>query len=213
MTISASPPPLEATTPGDALAPLRFPPDLRLTPEQFAHLCAENREAVLELAADGQVLAMTPTGSETGARNTRLAMRLLLWADQHGGWKVFDSSSGFRLPDGAVLSPDASLVQRDRWQALTPEQRRGFAPLCPDLVVELASPSDEGPRGMTSLRQKMEVYQRNGARLGWLLLPEQRAVEVWSASGDPQRFEGIAVLEAGPAFPELQLHLEEIWAG
>lgn len=213
MTISASPLAFESTTPGDALAPLRFPPDLRLTPEQFALLCAENREAVLELAADGQVLAMTPTGSETGARNTRLAMRLLLWADQHGGWKVFDSSSEFLLPDGAVLSPDASLVQRDRWQALTPEQRRGFAPLCPDLVVELASPSDEGPRGMTSLRQKMEVYQRNGARLGWLLLPEQRAVEVWFASGAPQRFEGIAVLEAGPEFPGLQLHLEEIWAG
>lgn len=127
MSISASPRACATTTPADALAPLRFPPDLRLTPEQFALLCAENREAVLELAADGQVLAMTPTGSETGARNTRLEMRLLLWADQHGGWKVFGSSTGFRLPDGAVLSPDASLVRRDRWQALTPEQRR-FTP-------------------------------------------------------------------------------------
>ena len=127
MSISASPRACATTTPADALAPLRFPPGLRLTPEQFALLCAENREAVLELAADGQVLAMTPTGSETGARNTRLEMRLLLWADQHGGWKVFGSSTGFRLPDGAVLSPDASLVRRDRWQALTPEQRR-FTP-------------------------------------------------------------------------------------
>jgi Uma2 family endonuclease len=176
MTLSASPAPPDAAAPVDALAPLRFPPDLRLTPEQFALLCAENREAVLELAADGRVLAMTPTGSETGARNSRIEMRLLLWADQAGGWKVFGSSSGFRLPDGSVYSPDASLVRLDRWQALTPEERRGFAPLCPDLVVELASPGDEGPRGVSALRRKMATYQANGARLGWLLIPHEQAV-------------------------------------
>ena len=113
---------------------------------------------------------------------------------------MFGSSSGFRLPDSSLLSPDASLVRLDRWQALTPEQRRGFAPLCPDLVVELASPSDEGPRGLTALRQKMAAYQANGARLGWLLTPHDQAVEVWTASGEPQ-------------FPGLQLQLAEIWAG
>lgn len=120
-------------------------PALRLTPEQFALICAENREAVLESAADGSLIVMTPTGSQACARNSRLEMRLLLWAGQQGGWKVFGSSTSFRLSDSSVLSPDASLVRLVRWQALTPEQRRGFAPLCPDLVVELASPSDEGP--------------------------------------------------------------------
>jgi len=213
MTISASPLTPESTTPLHALAPLRFPANLRLTPDQFALLCAENREAVLELAADGRVLSMTPTGSETGARNSRLEMRLLLWARSGTHWKVFDSSSGFRLPDESVLSPDASLVRLDRWQALTPEQRRGFAPLCPDLVVELASPSDEGPRALAALRSKMAAYQANGARLGWLLIPHQQAVEIWSASGDPQRCENLPVLEAGAEFPGLQLQLEEIWAG
>ena len=196
-----------------ATTPLQFPPGLRLTPEQFALLCSENREAVLELAADGSLLVMTPTGSETGARNSRIEMRLLLWADQQGGWKVFGSSTGFLLPDGSVLSPDASLVRLDRWQALTPEQRRGFAPLCPDLVVELASPSDEGPRGLSALRSKMAAYQANGARLGWLLIPSQQSVEVWLASGDPERFDGLSVLEAGLDFPALQLQLPEIWAG
>jgi Uma2 family endonuclease len=126
-------------------------------------------------------------------------MRLLLWADQHGGRKVFGSSSGFRLPDGSVLSPDASLVAIDRWQALSAEQRRCFVPLCPDLVVELASPSDEGLVGIAALRRKMYVYQRNGARLGWLMLPQERAVEVWPADGEPQRFNN------------LQLQMEEIW--
>ena len=197
----------------DALAPLRLPPDLRLTPEQFELVCAENREAVLELAADGQLIAMTPTGSETGARNSRLEMRLLLWADQQGGWKVCGSSSGFRLPDGSVLSPDASVIRLERWQALSLEERRSFAPLCPDLVVELASPSDAGPRGLTALREKMAAYQANGARLGWLLIPQDQAVEVWPASGAPQRLVSADVLEGGPAFPGLQLQLAEIWAG
>jgi len=213
MTISAGPVAAESTTPFHALAPLRVPPDLRLTPEQFAQLCAENREAVLELAADGSLIVMTPTGSETGARNSRLEMRLLLWADQQGGWKVFGSSTGFRLADNSVLSPDASLVRLDRWQSLTPEQRRGFAPLCPDLVVELASPSDEGPRALTALRSKMAAYQANGARLGWLLIPHQQSVEVWPASGAAQRLDAPDVLEGGPEFPGLQLQLDEIWAG
>jgi Uma2 family endonuclease len=197
----------------DAPSTLRLPLDLRLTPEQFALVCAENPDAVLELTADGQLITMTPTGSETGARNSRLVMRLLLWADQQGGWKVFDSSSGFRLPDGSVLSPDAAVMLLDRWLGLTADQRRGFAPLCPDLVVELASPSDQGARGITSLRRKMACYQTNGARLGWLLLPGERAVEVWPASGAPRRIEQAELLEGGDDFPGLRLELGEIWAG
>jgi Uma2 family endonuclease len=111
-----------------ALSPLRFPSDMRLTPVQFALLCAENREAVLELALDGQVLAMTPTGSETGGRNIELAFQLQRFARSGTTWKVFGRSSGFRLDDASVLSP---------------EHRRGFAPLCPNLVVEPANPSDD----------------------------------------------------------------------
>jgi Uma2 family endonuclease len=201
-------------SPFDALAPLRLPPDLRLTHEQFEQVCAANREAVLELDAHGHLIAMTPTGSETSGRNSRLVMRLLLWADQQGGWKVFESSAGFRLPDGSVLSPDASLLRLERWQALSASERSGFAPLCPDLVVELASPSDQGPRGVTALRRKMATYQANGARLGWLLLPHERAVEIWcSGSDNPQRLEQATTLEAGAAFPGLCLNLEELWAG
>jgi len=119
---------------------------------------------VLELAADGHLIVMTPTGSETGARNSTLLILLGLSVRASGlPLKLFDSSSGFCLPDGSVLSPDASLVRQERWQALTPEQRRGFAPLCPDVVVELASPSDLGPRGLSALRRKMAAYQANGA--------------------------------------------------
>lgn len=197
----------------DALAPLRLPADLRLSPEQFTAVCIANPQAVLELSAEGHLIHMTPTGGETGARNSRLLMRLLAWADGVGGWRVFDSSTGFLLPDGSVLSPDASLVRLERWQDLTPQQRRGFPPLCPDLLVELASPSDAGPRGLTALRRKMAAYQANGAQLGWLLIPEQQSVEIWSsdADGEPQRLQGAIALEAGERFPGLRLELAEIW--
>ena len=92
-----------------------------------------------------------------------------------------------------MLSPDASLIRQERWQALTPEERRGFAPLCPDLVVELA----------------------NGAQLGCLLIPEQQAVEIWPAAGagEPQRLEAATALDAAPLFPGLRIELQEIWQG
>ena len=194
---------------------------LRFSPEQFAELCVANPEAVLELAADGSLILMTPTGSETGARNGELFFQIKAWARASGRWKAFDSSSGFRLPDNSVLSPDASLVTLNRWQALSDAERSGFAPLCPDLVVELASPSDEGPRGLTALRQKMAAYQRNGARLGWLLIPAERAVEIWEPLADPpadppappRRIEAASRLEGDPQFPGLTVELEEIWAG
>ena len=119
---------------------------------------------MLELAADGQLIAMTPTGGETSARNSALLVQLALAIGRTSlALKIFDSSGGFRLPDRSVLSPDAALVRLELWQALTPEQRRSFPPLCPDLVVELAGPSDEGPRGVNALRQKMELYRRSGA--------------------------------------------------
>lgn len=125
--------------------PQRLTEQLRLTPEQFELVCQANPDAALELSADGQLIAMTPTGSETSARNSTLLVLLGIALRSSGlPLKLFDSSGGFRLPDGSVLSPDAALVRLERWQALSPEQQRSFAPLCPDVVIELASPSDEG---------------------------------------------------------------------
>lgn len=199
----------------DALSPLRFPGDLQLTPEQFWTVCNANPDAVLELDASGHLIHMTPTGGETGARNSALLVLLGLAVRASGlSLKLFDSSSGFRLPDGSVLSPDAALVRLERWDALTPAERRGFPPLCPDLVVELASPSDEGPRGHTALRRKMNSYQANGAQLGWLLIPHLQAVEIWPAAGngEPEVIESAVSLDAVPLFPGLQIELQEIWS-
>jgi Uma2 family endonuclease len=105
-------------------------------------------------------------------------------------------------------------VLEDRWQTLSPEQRRSFPPLCPDLVIELASPSDEGPRGVTALRRKMEQYQANGARLGWLLLPQERAVEIWRGGqqGMAERLDDASRVDGSELEVGLGLDLEEIWA-
>ena len=190
---------------------LTLPRSLTFTPSQFAEVCAANPEAVLELAADGTLIEMTPTGGSTGARNSRLVAQLENWAVVADlGWIVFDSSTGFLLPDGSVRSPDASVVRLDRWQALSEAERESFPPLCPDLVVELASPSDE----IEVLRRKMVAYMTNGARLGWLLLPQKRTVEVSTAAetansplvlNDPSR------LEAGLEFPGLVIDPRRIW--
>jgi Uma2 family endonuclease len=120
------------------------------------------------------------------------------------------SSSG-RISGGAG---GVRQLRRERWEALTAEERRGFAPLCPDLVVELASPSDDGPRDMTALRHKMDRYQANGARLGWLLLPRERAVEIWRGSprSRPKRLNNASRLDGGELDAGLALDLEELWA-
>jgi Uma2 family endonuclease len=192
---------------------LTLPRSLTFTPSQFAQVCAANPEAVLELDADGTVIEMTPTGGSTGARNSRLAAQLENWAVAADvGWIVFDSSTGFLLPDGSVRSPDASVVRLDRWQALSEAERESFAPICPDLVVELASPSDE----LEVLRPKMVAYMTNGARLGWLLLPQQRTVEAWTAgttesANSPLVLNDPSRLEAGPEFAGLVIDPRRIW--
>ena len=193
---------------------LTLPCTLRLTPLQFAEVCAANPEAVLELDADGQLIEMTPTGGDTSARNQAIGALLWLAVRQSGlPLKVFDSSGGFLLPDGSVRSPDASLVRLERWQALSETERRGFPPLCPDLVVELASLSDR----VADLERRMATYRENGASLGWLLLPESRSVEVWTgadaeAGTVPQLLSEARRLEAGPVFPGLAIDLQDIWA-
>lgn len=212
--MALAPPPASVHLAGLEPAPLLLPWDLRLTPEQFERVCQANPEALLELAADGALIAMTPTGGETGSRNSRLLIQLgMALTRRQPSLRIFDSSTGFLLPDGSVLSPDVALVLEERWQGLSPEQRRGFPPLSPDLVIELASTSDEGPRGVAALRRKMDLYQANGARLGWLLLPHEQAVEIWRCGqlGMGERLENASRLDGSELAAGLGLDLEEIW--
>ncbi|WP_066424686.1 Uma2 family endonuclease [Anabaena sp. 4-3] len=154
---------------------LHIPPAVGLTDEQFYQLCIANDKWRIELTAEGELIIMPPTGGESGIRNSGLTAKLYNWNEQVNLGKVFDSSTEFRLPNGAFRSPDAAWVKLERWEALTAEQRRRFPPLCPDFVIELRSETDS----LKALRAKMQEYRDNGARLGWLLDPYTPLVEIY----------------------------------
>jgi Uma2 family endonuclease len=148
---------------------------VELTDERFEKICQSNRDLKFERTAIGELVVVALTGGETGRRNIKLSARLEMWNEQSETGVAFDSSTGFRLPNGAIRSPDAAWIRLERWQALTVEQRRKLVPLCPDFVVELCSPSDD----IEDIQTKMREYLDNGLRLGWLLDPETKRVEVY----------------------------------
>ena len=191
-------------------ATITLPPTLKLhlelTDEQFFLLCQHNRELRFERTAKGEILIMPPTGGETGNRNADLTFQLQAWSRQNNLGKAFDSSTGFKLPNGANRSPDASWVKRDRWFALTPEQRKKFLPLCPDFVVELRSPSD----ALKETQEKMQEYIDNGARLGWLIDPQTRRVEIYRPNQDVEILENPATVPGEDVLPGFVLDLNGI---
>jgi Uma2 family endonuclease len=146
---------------------LKYRPGLRLTDRAFWKLCATNPELRLERTARGELEIMPPASSGTGGRNATLTVRLGRWTEETGLGKVFDSSAGFILPNGATRSPDTSWIASDRWNALSAKAKETFAPIGPDFVVELRSKTDDKKK----LRKKLREFIAQGARLGWMLDP------------------------------------------
>jgi Uma2 family endonuclease len=179
---------------------------VELTDEQFFQLCQDNRDFRFERTASGGLIIMSPTGSETGRRNSDLNFQLKTWSRQNNLGVVFDSSTGFKLPDGTDISPDAAWVHRDKWDALTAEQKEKFAPICPDFVVKLRSASDS----LEKLRAKMKVYIKNGASLGWLLDRQNGTVEISRQDRDVEILDSPATLSGEDVLPGLVLDLTDI---
>ncbi len=159
---------------------LHVPPTVALTNEQFYHLCMANEEWRIELTAEGELIIMSPTGGESGIRNSGLTADLVIWNRQTKLGFVFDSSTIFILPNGAKRRPDVSWVSRERWEALSAENRRKFPPLCPDFIIELRSESDS----LSQLQSKMREYIANGLQLGWFLDPKTPLVEIYRANAN-----------------------------
>ncbi len=180
---------------------------LELTDEQFFQLCTDNRDLRFERTATGELIIMPPVSSDTGRRNADLSFQLQSWSRQNKHLGIaFDSSTGFKLPDGSDISPDAAWVRRDRWDALTPEQKEKFAPICPDFVVELRSTTDS----LEKLRAKMKVYVKNGSRLGWLLDRKNRKVEISRQGSDVEILDSPATLSGEDVLPGFVLDLSDI---
>jgi Uma2 family endonuclease len=176
-----------------------------LTHEQFRKLCQTNRDIQLELTAQGELIVMPPTGWESGNRNANLTTDLNIWSRQNKTGMVFDSSTGFRLPNGAMRSPDAAWVRQDRLDALSPDPSE-FLPLAPDFVIELRSATDR----LKTLQDKMQEYEDNGVRLGWLLNPKDQAVEVYREGQEMQVLQAPVNLSGEDILPGFVLDLKGI---
>jgi len=186
---------------------LHLHPVINLTDEQFFEFCQINRDLRIERTATGELLIMPPTGSETGGRNFRLNGQLYNWTEQNGTGFGFDSSTGFTLPNGAKVSPDAAWVKLERWNALTPEQQQKFAPICPDFVVELRSASLH----LTPLKTKMQEYIGNGALLGWLIDRKKRQVYIYRPGVAVECLDNPATVSGESVLPGFVLDLSKIW--
>ena len=186
---------------------LRLRPVLDLSEDQFFRLCQLNRDLRIERNAAGELLIMAPTGGGTGRRNLRVSVRLGSWAERDGTGDAFDSSTGFRLPNGAVRSPDAAWMTHSRLAEIPPEEIEKFIPACPDFVLELRSPGDN----LRDVQGKMREYIQSGARLGWLLDPAARRVYVYRPGAPVERLDDPTTVSGDPVLPGFVLDLREIW--
>jgi Uma2 family endonuclease len=187
---------------------VQLAPLITLTGDQLFDFCRINRDLRIERTAQGALVLMAPAGAESGARNAELTHQLVHWAHGDGsGGIAFDSSSGFTLPNGAMRSPDASWVRRDRWMTLSVLERRKFPRLCPDFVAELRSPFDQP----AVLQAKLQEYLDNGARLGWLLDPERRTAHVYRPGQAIEILVNPDELSGDPVLPGFTLDLRPIW--
>jgi len=187
--------------------PMRVRLAAPLGDDELFEFCAANRDLRIERTADGELLIMPPTGGETGRRNFDLIGQFADWVRHDGTGIGFDSSTGFLLPNGAERAPDVAWVSKQRWNALSDKQRRRFPPLCPDFVLELRSPSDS----LADQCAKLEEYIACGARLGWLVDPDNRRVHVYRPGRAVQIVEGVNELRGDPELPGLALDLRLIW--
>lgn len=184
-----------------------FPALEQMTHEQFYEFCQANRDLRIERTAEGDVIIMPPAFSDTGNRNSKITAQLEVWSEQDGTGEVFDSSAGFTLSNGATRSPDASWIQRERWNALSDQQRASFAPICPDFVIELRSSSDS----LSGLQAKMQEYIENGAKLGFLIDRKNRTVHVYRPNREPEILNNPDEVSGEPELSGFVLRMARIW--
>ncbi len=180
---------------------------LRVNHEDFEKLCQDNPDRAFELTAAGELIVMAPVGGESGNYESELGGELFVWNRQTRLGKTFSSSTIFVLPNGAERSPDAAWVELSRWEALTPEQRKKFPPLVPDFVIELRSATDR----LAPLRGKMAEYRSNGVRLGLLINPKNKQVEIYRSGQESEIYESPTSIDCGEVMPGFILSLSEIW--
>jgi Uma2 family endonuclease len=178
---------------------------LRLTHQEFEQLCQDNPQMRLELTATGEVIIMVPAGWESSERNGDLVVQIGNWNRQAKLGKVFDSSGGFTLPNGAVLSPDVTWIEKSKFANVS--AKVAFPAIVPDFVIELRSMTDS----LKTLQAKMLEYQANGVRLGWLINPQQQQVEVYRLGQPVEVLQSPHSLDGEDILPGFTLDLGSIF--
>ncbi len=179
----------------------------KLTDETFYQLCRNNPDIKFERNSKGEILIMSPTGGETGNINAELLIEFGFWNRQYKLGKLFDSSTCFKLPNGSNRSPDIAWIKQDRWNTLSPEEKEKFPPICPDFVLELLSPSDS----LKDTENKMQEYQDNGVKLGWLINRKKKQVEIYRLNQTKEILTSTQTLSGENILPKFTLNLQIIW--
>ncbi|MBE9223985.1 Uma2 family endonuclease [Phormidium sp. LEGE 05292] len=182
-------------------------PIIKLTDEQFYQLCRANPDVKFERNATGEIIIMSPTGGETGNFNSEINADFVIWNRRTKLGKVFDSSTCFKLPNGADRSPDVAWIQKSRWDALTTEEKEKFPPIAPDFVLELMSPTDS----LKETQKKMQEYIDNGVKLGWLINRKNRRLEIYRQGKAVELLESPTELSGEDVLLGFVLNLQFIW--
>ena len=181
---------------------------IQMSEEEFFLFCQDMRDFQIEREADGTILIMELTGSETGSFNSDITTEVNIWNRQKKEGKTFDSSTGFTLPNNAVKSPDTSWISLERWKNLPIEDRKRFAHISPDFVIEIRSESDN----LETLKEKMIEYRDNGVKLGWLIDPVEENVWIYRENGSIEKIESFDIPLSGENVLEgFELRLNEFW--
>jgi len=188
--------------------PIRLFSERPLSDEELMRFCAANEALRVEREPNGEILVMTAAGANTGRINIRISYYLQAWTEADGRGVAFDSSTGFTLPDGSMRNPDGAWILNSRWQRLSEADQGRFAPICPDFVIELRSPTDK----LAELQAKMQMWIANGAEVAWLIDPIDRAVAIYRSGMGPEHlFDPSSVQGTGP-IAGFELVLDRVWA-
>lgn len=187
--------------------PIRIRTDGPMTDAEFERFCAANEPTRFERDANGEIIVMSPNWTEGGGRESKVGGYLFIWTLADGRGEFYGSNTGFKLADNSLRSADAAWISLERLNSITPEQRKGYARVCPEFVIEVRSDTDRLP----PLQEKLEIWISNGAELGWLIDPERKVVEVYRPGESMEMFENPTSVQGTGPVRGFELVMSRIW--
>ncbi|MGB7158835.1 MAG: Uma2 family endonuclease [Tepidisphaeraceae bacterium] len=155
---------------------------------------------------DGRLI-VAPAGYEHGGISSALLAALFMHVrDRKLGW-VSDSSTGFYMRSGDLLSPDVAFVSAARLKGMKRLPRKFFQG-SPDLLAEVLSPNDKPQE----IERKMTEYFASDTKLAWLVDPVAQAVTIYHDARPGRVLSGDDVIEGESIIPGFTLPLEDLFA-